>query len=56
MGTVMEMEIVVVEDVIVALHGVEADQKEQLNLDQVVEMMSVCQGSVTQRNLTTKAA
>ena len=54
--TVMEMEIVVVEDVIVALHGVEADQKEQLNLDLVVEMMSVCQGSVTQRNLTTKAA
>ena len=58
MGTVMEMEIVVVEDVIivlleaviVALHGVEADQKEQLNLDQVVEMMSVCHGSVTQRN------
>ena len=57
-GTVMEMEIVVVEDVIivlleaviVALHGVEADQKEQLNLDQVVVMMSVCHGSVTQRN------
>ena len=46
----MEMEIVAVEDVIVALHGVEADQKEQLNLDQVVVMMSVCHGSVTQRN------
>ena len=46
----MEMEIVVVEAVIEVQLGVEADPKEQLNLDQVVEMMSVCHGSVTQRN------
>ena len=50
MGTVMEMEIVVEEDAITVLHGVEADQKEQLNLDQVVEMMSVCHESAIQRN------